>query len=135
MFCKMDVDDNLLPDPREYRLRGCKCVVDPGPPLVEYGCICTSCDTKCRKCPGFGYAKAPEKRFYQILSRARSVIRRKVRTCGRTPGYLRLSNAEVRVLIRKRNAEDPDHWINECFEVGPPVRIYDVIVVVDRRKR
>lgn len=135
MYCKMDVDDPFRLDPLEYRRIGCGCAVDPTPSTVEHGCVCPSCSARCLECPGFGYTQIPEKKFYQILSHARSIVRRKVRTRGRPPGFLRLTVEEIRVLIRKRRAEDPDHWINEYVDLGPPVRIFDVPVVVDRRKR
>lgn len=133
MFCKMDVDDRCA-DPRLWRKMACDCPALPTPPIVRHGCLCP-CGAQCLECPGFGYAQAPEKRFHQILSRVRSVIRRRVRTRGRPPGYVRLSREEIRVLVRKRRAEDADHWICDYVEVGPPVRIFDVIVVTDRRKR
>jgi hypothetical protein len=131
----MDVDDEFFRDPTAYRRMGCSCASEPGAPATAHGCVCTGCGARCLECPGFGYAQAPEKRFHQILSRARSIIRRKVRTRGRPPGYLRLTVDEIRVLVRKRRAEDPQHWINEYVDLGPPVRLFDVIVVIDRRKR
>jgi hypothetical protein len=46
-----------------------------------------------------------------------------------------LSTNEVRILVRKRRAEARDHWIHEYVDPGPPVRVFDVIVVTDRRIR
>jgi hypothetical protein len=134
VFCKMDVDDAFA-DPGSYRLRGCGCAANPTPVSVGSGCACGDCGGKCGLCPGFGFAQAPERRFHQILSRVRSVVRRSVRTAGRPPGFVRLSLAEIRVLARKRRAEATDHWIYDYVDLGPPVRIFDVIVVADRRKR
>ena len=133
MYCKMDVDDACA-DPRLWRKMVCDCEALPGPPNVRHGCLC-ACGAQCLECPGWGYAQAPEKRFHQILSRVRSVIRRRVRTRGSPPGFVRLSKQEIRVLVRKRRAEDSDHWICDYVDIGPPVRIFDVIVVRDRRKR
>jgi hypothetical protein len=134
MYCKMDVDDDRA-DPRLARLMACECPALPTKPTVECGCLCPSCGSQCKECPGFGFAQAPEKRFLEILTRVRSIIRRRVRTGGRPPGFVRLARAEIRVLVRKRRAEDPDHWINEYVDLGPPVRVFDVLVVTDRRKR
>lgn len=135
MYCKMDVDDHRFPDRRYWRKRACDCPTLPAAPLVRHGCRCEECGARCLECPGFGFAQAPEKHFHQILSRVRSIIRRRVRSRGRPPGFVRLPIAEIRVLVRKRRAEDQAHWINEYVDLGPPVRIFDVIVVADRRKR
>lgn len=134
MFCKMDVDDAYAA-PGTYRKMACRCDALPAPPLVAFGCRCDSCGTPCRECPGFGFASPPERNCQQILSRARAVINRQVRVRGRPPGYIRLSWNEIRVLMRKRRAETRDHWICEYVDPGPPVRLFDVIVVVDRRIR
>jgi hypothetical protein len=130
----MDVDDDFVL-PRDYRTMACDCRVNPSPPLVLSGCRCTSCNATCRECPGYGFVQAPEKRFHQILTRVRSMIRRRVRIKGSPPGYVRLSNNEIRVLVRKRRAEDSGHWINDYVDLGPPIRVFDVLVVPDRRKR
>lgn len=134
MYCKMDVDDNLA-DPRFWRKMACECGEKPTAPRMAHGCLCPACAKQCFECPGFGFAQEPEKRFIKILTHVRSVIRRRVRTVGRPPGYVRLTTAEIRVLVRKRRAEDSDHWINDYVDVGPPVRVFDVIVVEDRRRK
>jgi hypothetical protein len=130
----MDVDDEYA-DPRRYRKMACACAAPPAPPLVAFGCRCEACGSPCRECPGFGFASPPEKNCQQILSRVRSLINRRVRAGGRPPGYIRLSWNEVRVLSRKRRAETREHWISEYVDLGPPVRVFDVIIVVDRRIR
>jgi len=130
----MDVDDPFVRDPEEYRRMTCECETPPAPPEVSFGCRCPSCGAQCRECSGFGYAAPPIRRVHQILSYVRSQIRRRVRTRGHPPGYVRLTRDEIRVLQRKRRLEDVDHWIHEYVDVGPPVRVFDVIVVVDRRK-
>lgn len=134
MYCKMDVDDGFAV-PGDYRKMACGCEALPSVPLVACGCRCDDCGATCRECPGFGFAQAPEKHYHQILSRVRSIIRRRVRSHGRPPGFVRLDRNEIRVLVRKRRAEDRDHWIRMYVDVGPPVRVFDVIVVIDRRKR
>jgi hypothetical protein len=134
MYCKMDVDDRYA-DPRHWRTMACGCAESPTAPTTAHGCRCPACAAQCLECPGFGYAQAPEKRFHEILTHVRSVIRRRVRRCGRPPGFVRLARPEIRVLVRKRRAEDPDHWINDYVELGPPVRVFDVLVVTDRRYR
>lgn len=133
MFCKMDVDDDRA-DPRLRRKMGCDCDALPIPPIVAHGCLCQDCGAQCRECPGWGFAQAPEKRFLEILTRVRSIIRRRVRRSGRPPGFVRLPRREIRVLVRKRRSEDPDHWINDYIDLGPPVRVFDVIVVTDMRR-
>lgn len=130
----MDVDDYFCRDPAQYRRMGCRCAVDPAPPKVDFGCLCPSCGAQCRECSGYGFSDPPVKRVHQILSRVRSRIRRRVRTRGNPPGFVRLTQVEIRTLLRKREDEDADHWIKEYVEPGPPVRVMDVIVVVDRRK-
>lgn len=134
MFCNMDVDDNLA-DPRNFRKMACACDSKPTPPLVAFGCRCELCGSTCRECPGFGFASPPEKNCQQILTRVRSIIRRRFRKVGHPPGYVRLTRNEIRVLTRKRRAETRGHWIHEYVDPGPPVRVFDVIVVVDRRIR
>jgi hypothetical protein len=133
MFCKMDYDDDFLADPSGYRRMACACAAAPAAPLVSFGCRCEACDSTCRECPGFGFAAPPERNCQQILSRVRAVINRRVRSNRRPPGFVRLSRNEIRVLVRKRRAEARSHWIHEYVDPGPPVRVFDVLVIVDRR--
>lgn len=135
MWCKMDVDDAFVPDPREWRRIGCDCAAVPVPALVAFGCRCDACGATCRECPGFGYVAPPARSCQEILSRVAAGINRRVRSRGRPPGYVRLAGSEVGVLLRKRRVESADHWIRECVDPGPPVRVFDVLVVVDRRQR
>jgi hypothetical protein len=135
MFCKMDVDDRFLSDAAEYRQMVCGCDLPPSPPLVDCGCRCGACGATCRECPGFGFASPPERNCQEILSRVRAVINRRCRAIRRPPGFVRLGDNEVRQLLRKRRAEDRTHWIHEYVEPGPPVRVFDVLVVIDRRIR
>ncbi len=132
MFCKMDVDDDFA-TPDVYRRMACACAANPAAPLVSFGCRCEACDATCRECPGFGFAAPPERNCQQILSRVRAVINRRSRSNRRPPGFVRLSKSEIRVLVRKRRAESRGHWIHEYVDPGPPVRVFDVLVVVDRR--
>lgn len=135
MYCKMDVDDIfVLTQNLEPRRMACECAAAPAPVLVDHGCRCTACGKQCRECPGFGHAAPQVKRVHQILSRVRSQIRRRTRTRGHPPGFVRLSRIEIRLLLRKRKHEEEDHWIRAFVEPGPPVRVYDVIVVTDRRR-
>ena len=134
MHCKMDVDDHFRTDPAAYRRMGCGCAVDPAPPEVSFGCRCPSCGATCQECPGFGYAEPPQRRFHHVLSRIRSQVRRRERRRGNPPCYVRVTEADIRVLLRKRLAEDPDHWIHRVIDLGPPLRIYDVITIADRRR-
>lgn len=131
----MDIDDDyVLSGKIEPRLMKCNCKSIPIAPRVDFGCQCPMCKSKCKKCPGFGYSTPPLKRVHQILSRVRSQIKRRTRSKGCPPGYVRLTIIEIRLLLRKYRNEDCDHWIREFVEPGPPVRIYGVIVVVDRRR-
>lgn len=130
----MDIDDPFVTEVRGCRLMGCSCQAVPEPPEVDHGCLCPSCSSQCKECIGFGYAAPPVKRFHQILSRVRSQIRRRVRVRGNPPGFVRLSEEEIRVILRKRTSEDEDHWVRDFVELGPPIRVFDVIVVRDRRK-
>ncbi len=131
----MDIEDDYVLSGRvEARLRVCNCKSKPIPPKEDYGCLCESCGAKCKKCPGFGYTVPPLKRVHQILSRIRSHIKRRTKIKGNPPGYIRLTLAEKRLLLRKYNNEDSDHWIKGFIEPGPPVRIFGVIVVNDRRR-
>lgn len=136
MNCKLDVDDvlrerlGLVP-----RRMECACARDPLPVRVGHGCLCSGCGAQCTECPGYGYAQAPEKRFHQILSRVRTTINRRLKVRGRPPGFVRLPAADIGVLVRKRRSEEGDHWIHAYVDVGPPVRVFDVIVIADRRYR
>ena len=130
----MDLDDEFVRQRMEPRRMACGCVSRPEPPKVDFGCLCSSCGAQCRECPGFGFAAPPVKRVHQILSRVRSQIRRRTRVRGHPPGFVRLTRIEIRLLLRKRKAELFDHWIRDFVEPGPPVRVYDVIVVADRRR-
>lgn len=131
----MDVDDPFVRDPGDCRRMGCDCRSIPTAPEVDYGCLCPDCGATCLECVGFGYAAPPVRKFHQILSRVRGQIRRRTRVRGNPPGYVRLSEGEIGVILRKRTEEDEGHWIHEVVELGPPMRIFDVIVVRDRRKR
>jgi hypothetical protein len=131
----MDIDDDyVLSGKIKPRLMKCSCKSIPTAPKVDYGCQCPSCKSKCKKCPGFGYSTPPLKRVHQILSRVRSQIKRSDRSKGHPPGFIRLSIIEIRLLLRKHHNEDNDHWIRDIVEPGPPVKIYGVIVVEDRRR-
>lgn len=130
----MDVDDDFRTDPADYRRMGCECAVEPCAPAVSFGCLCPSCGATCKDCPGFGYAEPPQRKFHHILSRIRSQIRRRERRRGHPPCYVRVVEADIRVLLRKRLSEEADHWIHSHIDLGPPLRIYDVIVIADRRK-
>lgn len=134
MHCKMDVDDPFLRDPDAYRRRGCRCGVSPIPPEVGFGCRCPRCGKLCRRCPGFGYVLPPVRQTHQILSSIRSFIRRRVRTRGCPPGFVRLRVEEVDALLRKLAEERKGHWIRDCVEPGPPARVFDVLVVEDLRR-
>lgn len=74
------------------------------------------------------------KRVHEILGRIRSRIKRQTKNRGRPPGYVRLVYVDVRVLLRKLRSESEDHWIREFVDPGPPVRVFDTIVVIDRRR-
>jgi hypothetical protein len=135
MYCQMDVADEFLrAHPHLYRRRGCGCAVLPVPPLVGSGCRCAACGARCTQCLGFGYAAPPIKRVAQILSRVRSQIRRRTRQRGFPPGFVRLTCFDVRALLRKLEAEDATHWIHTYVDAGPPVRVFDVLIVTDRRR-
>jgi len=134
MYCKMDLDDAFVMERMEPRTRACACKSVPVASSTSYGCVCPVCRSECRECPGFGYAAPPKKRVHQILSRVRGQIRRRMRIHGRPPGFVRLTFLEIRQLLRKRSAEEADHWIRDFVEPGPPLRVYDVIVVTDRRR-
>ena len=84
--------------------------------------------------PGFGYTVPPVKRVHQILAHVRGQIRRRTRLRGHPPGFVYLKRLEISLLLRKRKAELPDHWIRDFVEIGPPVRVYGVLVVADRRR-
>jgi len=130
----MDVDDNFALQAGRLRKMACDCPTPPDRPLVDRGCRCPSCGATCKECPGYGYASPPVKRVHQILSRVRSQIRRRTRVRGNPPGFVRLTMIEIRLLLRKRRNEETHHWIRDFVDPGPPVRVYDVIVVVDRRR-
>jgi hypothetical protein len=131
----MDLDDAFsVYRGLEPRKMACACAARPEPSTVDCGCVCGACGASCRECPGFGYAAPPVKRVHQILSRVRSQIRRRTRTRGHPPGFVRLTRIEIRLLLRKRKGEEVDHWIRDFVDPGPPVRVYDVIVVADRRR-
>ncbi len=134
MFCKMDVDDHLVPI-RSRRVLACRCLADPGPRRIGAGCRCTRCGAECGECAGFGVYGVAPRRFHAILASVKASVNRKVRTSGRPPGFVRLRREEVEVVLAKYSAEDEDHWIRSHVEVGPPLTIYGVIVVTDRRKR
>ena len=135
MHCKMDVDDAFRADPADYRRLGCDCAVDPVAPATDAGCACPSCGSSCRECPGFGFATPPEKRFFEIISRVRALTRRRVRARGQVPGYVRLLPSEVRVLVRKVRSESPGHWVGEYVDLGPPIKVFDMIIIPDWRRK
>lgn len=136
MFCKMDVDDLLRARlGMKPRLMACRCQVPPEPPRVDFGCFCPRCGAACKECSGFGHVRPPEKNFHQVMTRVRGLIGRHVRTRGQPPGFVRLAQDEVDALTRKRTVEADDHWIVDYVDLGPPLRLFDVIVVVDRRRK
>lgn len=130
----MDIDDPYVTDLASARKMGCQCAIEPIKPNIDHGCQCPGCGSRCKECIGHGYAVPPVKRFHQILSRIRSQIRRRVIVKGHPPGFIRLTEAEINVILRKRMAEDEDHWVRHFVDVGPPVRVFDVLIVKDRRK-
>lgn len=130
----MDVDDLFAIEPATWRNRVCACVSMPIRPGQFHGCLCPLCGAQCKECTGFGFAKAPPRRFHQILSRVRSQINRRMRVRGAPPGYVRLNENEIGTILRKFSEEDQAHWINEYVDPGPPLRIFDVIIIRDRRK-
>lgn len=130
----MDVDDVFVRDPVAYRIVRCKCAVKPLPVKSGFGCKCSACGAVCRNCIGFGFLAAPTKRVHEVLGRIRSRINRQTKNRGRPPGYVRLVHVDVRTLLRKWRSEGEDHWIREVVDPGPPVRIFDTIVVIDRRR-
>lgn len=130
----MDVADEFLADPSRYRRRACGCGSFPEPPRTGAGCRCPVCGADCRLCGGFGVLAPSAVRVHRILSRVRSQLRRRTRLTGRPPGFVRLAPTEVRALLGKREAEETGHWIRDYVEPGPPLRVFDVIIVVDGRK-
>lgn len=136
MYCKIDVDDVFYAgDTRRFRILACDCAVLPvAPAESDFGCVCGDCRQKCRRCSGFGYAKPPTRRFHEILTRVRSQIRQRVRIRGVPPGFVRLTHDEIDVVMRKFRAEDHGHWVRDYVAPGPPVRVFDVLVVRDSRK-
>ncbi len=130
----MDVDDEFVRDSSAYRIKGCACTVDPVAPKIGCGCRCPECGKHCRGCVGFGFTAPPTKRVHEILGRIRTRIKRHRKSRGRPPGYVRLEGIDVRALLQKWRSEGSEHWIRGVVDPGPPVKIFDVIVVVDRRK-
>lgn len=134
MYCKMDVDDEFVRDISAYRVVGCECLVNPVAPAKGCGCKCSTCGKQCKGCIGFGFPAPPTKRVHEVLGRIRSRIKRQRRNRGRPPGYVRLVSTDVRALLRKWRSEESEHWIRGIVDPGPPVRVFDVIVIVDRRR-
>lgn len=134
MRCRMDDEDEWCTLSGQFRRRGCSCVVSPIPPETGIGCQCPRCGSTCRKCPGFGFAQPQPRRPHRIVSAVRSQIKRLVRLRGSPPGFVRLAPVEVEALLRKLGDEDVDHWIHQVVDAGPPLRVFDVLIVRDRRR-
>lgn len=134
MFCKMDVEDEFLRHSRAWRRRTCRCAALPARPRESYGCRCSRCGSVCRQCPGYGYPEPPARRYHQILTYIRSRIRRRLRVHGYPPGFVRVIPEDAAALTRKRDAEAEEHWIREYVDPGPPLRVFDVLVVEDVRR-
>jgi len=64
----------------------------------------------------------------------RTRVKRFTRLRGRPPGYVRLEEHDARELTRKWEMEAETHWIREYVDPGPPLRVFDLIVVIDRRR-
>lgn len=131
MYCLMDVNDPII---REYRIRRCACTLIPARPKQGAGCVCPRCGKTCRQCSGHGWVERSTKQFHRILSAVRAEIARRVRTRGHPPGYVRLSAVEIEVLLNKQVNEEAGHWIAGYVDPGPPLRVFDVLIVCDRRR-
>lgn len=139
LLCKMDVDDDFLRtrgDPDLFRRRGCRCTALPVQPEHGFGCVCGKCGARCTKCPGFGNVGDRVRRFYAIMDSVLAQIKQRVRRGRPDPGFVRLSVREIQVVVSKIQREDRGHWSvrEEYVDLGPPLRIYEVYVVEDRRK-
>lgn len=131
MRCKMDVDD-----PQANLIRKMACVhnAEPQTPTEGSGCSCSTCGVTCRECIGFGFVSIAPRRCQEILTAIRSQILRAMKVKGRPPGFVRLRDPEIEVVRRKFRSEDDSHWVKWLVRDGPPLRIYDVMVVSDIRK-
>lgn len=133
MYCKMDVDDAFVAAGAERRM-GCRCAASPVAPSTDRGCICSKCGARCKECIGFGFAAPPPRRFHRIMSRIRSQIRRRTSLSGSPPGFVRIHLDEINVLLSKVEGEDAGHWAAQFVDPGPPMRVFDVIIIRDRRR-
>lgn len=146
MRCLMDIRDEELRreterfhqprDPSEFRRMKCRCDVDPVEPPREpgeSGCVCPRCDARCKECNGFFAIKA-EACFYKTLARARDLIMRGVYFRKHPPGFIRMSEDEIAALVEKVSGEEPGHWSRQYVDPGPPVSVYGVVVIPDKRR-
>jgi hypothetical protein len=134
----MDTDDDFLlkrGDLSLFRRRACRCSSLPVQPESGCGCSCPVCGSRCTKCPGFGFIEQPQRRFYRIMVSVQSQIRRRHRLRGNDPGYVRLPSRDISAVLAKRQGEYTGHWSEEWINLGPPLRIFDVFVVEDMRRK
>lgn len=127
MYCKMDVDDLFKID--EYRRINCKCKTYPTLPKKDYGCRCEKCKKTCRQCIGFGWVNPPNKKVNNILR----AIKTRLKMHNLPPGFIRVRENDIKILLAKRKNEADDHWIRDYVDIEP-LRIFDILVVIDRRK-
>lgn len=128
MYCKMDVDDYFKKE-NTYRLMNCRCKTFPKKAKINFGCLCSRCKRTCRECIGFGWVNPPNKKVNNIL---RS-IKTRIRMNKKPPGFIRVRENDINILLAKRKNESEDHWIRDYVDIKP-LRIFDILVVVDRRK-
>lgn len=146
MRCLMDIRDDELRretdrfyqprDPSTFRHMRCKCDVDPVEPQRlpgASGCVCPICGAHCKKCSGF-WVQRSEPCFHRTLRRALDLIDRGNRFKKRPPDYVRMGEDEIDVLREKVLGEDSNHMVHQIIDPGPPLRVYGVVVIADKRR-
>lgn len=126
MHCLMDVRDEFLLDPRQYRNLRCGHLVDPVEPSSGAGCRCPVCGVHCRQCNGYGGAPVRETpvRFNEVYTKVRAHL---VRCRATPPPPMTLDAAEVDCVLDKLKSEPPDHYVHRDVRVdGEHVYILDV---------
>lgn len=116
-------------DPSTFRRMGCGCDSDPVRVRHDHGCRCSSCGEVCRECPGMGWARPQRPRAHKVIDRVRKLIRLGTENRGAPPEILRLTRKEIGSVVHKWHEDDEDNEIRKIVDVGPPLRIYNTVIV------
>lgn len=134
VICKMDIDDDFKRARQLFRLKKCRCKVPPIKPDKMYGCLCPKCGKQCKECIGFGFVETPQRKFYEVYKHAVSLIKTAYRFNRKPPGYIRMSEEDVKTIKRKLKSERKDNFIRDYVSLGPPLKVLETTIIVDHRK-